>query len=250
MTLYFKTIPQAVLVAVILLFGSGCTTLSATDNAEHQISADPFEGFNRSMHNFNSATDRAILRPVSNAYKNGLPRPVRKSVGRFFDNLGEPLNIVNNLLQGSVDRSLRSSYRFVVNSTIGVFGLFDPASTYGVRSAPEDFGQTLAAWGVKPGPYLVLPFWGPTNLRDGVGGIVDTAAYYPINELSDSDNSRFALLVLNVVDTRAQFIGPDAIVSRQLDPYLFTKITQEKNRINAIYNGAPPDSGDEDYDDF
>ena len=171
-----------------------------------------------------------------------------KALGGFFSNLNEPLNIVNNLLQGKVSGALNSTYRFAVNSTIGVFGLFDVAKLYNVEKKPEDFGQTLAAWGVKPGPYVMVPFFGPSSLRDGLGLIADSAAYYPINELSDTSSTRTALTGLNIIDTRASLLDTVEILENQLDPYTFLKEAYDQNRLNAIYDGNPPEQSDNDID--
>jgi len=243
-----KSILRIPLLLALTLTMSACTTLRSDDDPSLQSSSDPLSGLNRGVYAFNNTADKAVLRPVARAYDAVLPDPAQKGVGNFFSNLGEPLNIVNNLLQGKVNGALTSTYRFAVNSTIGIFGLFDVAKTYDVERKPEDFGQTLAAWGVKPGPYVVLPFLGPTNFRDGVGRIVDTAAYYPINEISDDDATRAGLTILNIVDTRAGLLATDGILDNQLDPYLFLKEAYDQNRLRAIYDGNPPEQSEDDID--
>lgn len=238
-----------VLVVVIALLGtSACSTLKKTDTLESQQLSDPLEGFNRGVYAFNTAADKAILKPVATVYHAVLPDPAERSVGRFFRNLGEPLNIINNLLQGKVDGALHSTYRFAVNSTIGFFGLFDVANAYDVDEKREDFGQTLASWGVKPGPYVMLPFLGPTNLRDGVGRVVESASYYPINEITESSQGRFGLFALRTIDNRVGLFGADDTLDNQLDPYLFLRDAYQSNRINAIYDGKPPEETDDDLD--
>jgi len=244
----FRTFSRLVLVFAALITSSACTTLSKTDDPTEQISSDPLESWNRGVYKFNDGLDKVALRPVAQAYHAAVPDPAERSVGRFFSNLGEPLNIVNNLLQGKVDGALTSTYRFAVNSTIGLFGLFDVAKSYEVTESKEDFGQTLATWGVKPGPYLMLPLLGPTNLRDGFGRIVDTATFYPINEISDDSSVRTGLNILNIVDTRASLLGTDNLLDRQIDPYLFLKEAYDKNRLSVVYDGAPPEQSDEDLD--
>jgi phospholipid-binding lipoprotein MlaA len=210
--------------------------------------SDPLEGLNRGVYAFNTAADKAILKPVASAYHAVLPDPAERSVGRFFKNLGEPLNIVNNLLQGKIDGALHSTYRFAVNSTIGLFGLFDIAGAYKVDEKPEDFGQTLANWGVKPGPYIMLPFLGPTNFRDGFGQVVDSVAFYPTNEITESTQGRFGLFALRTIDNRVGLFGADETLDNQLDPYLFLKNAYQSNRINAIYDGNPPEDAEDDFD--
>ena len=236
------------LILVILALNSGCSTLSKNDDPNLHVSADPLEGFNRSMYAFNDKADKIVLRPVAKAYDAVLPDPAQRGVTRFFSNLGEPFNAVNNLLQGKFEDALSSTYRFVVNSTVGLLGFLDVAKSYEVEEQPEDLGQTLAAWGVKPGPYLVIPLLGPSNLRDGVGNVVGNFGYYPINEITDDSGGRIALTVLNLVDTRANLLGTDEVLDKQLDPYLFLKTAYEANRINAIYDGDPPEQGDDDLE--
>ena len=189
--------------AFCLLTISACSTLKSTDDPTKQVSSDPFQGFNRGVYSFNYAVDKAFLKPIAQGYKAVTPDPVERGVGNFFRNLNEPLNIFNNLLQGKIDGALSSTYRFTVNSTVGVLGLFDVAKSYNVNPSPEDFGQTLASWGVSPGPYIIVPFLGPTNFRDGVGRIIDTSVLYPNQEITDSSQGETGLLVLNVINLRA-----------------------------------------------
>ena len=227
---------------------SGCNTLSVQDDHQRHISADPLQGLNRSIYAFNQGADKLILKPVAKGYSKIVPDPAKKSVSHFFSNLGEPINVINNLLQGKVGRAFSSTYRFVVNSTLGVFGLFDVAKSFNVEETPEDFGQTLAAWGVGPGPYLMVPLLGPSNLRDGLGSLIDSAAYYPLDEITDSPGERTALVVTSVISFRAGFLGVDDVLEKQLDPYGFLKQAVEKSRIKDIYDGNPPLAPEEDYD--
>lgn len=235
-------------VSTSLLMVSACSTLSRNDYPNLHISSDPLEGFNRKSYAFNNAADKAILKPAARAYKAVLPDPAERSVGHFFSNLSEPISIINNLLQGKVDGALNSSYRFFVNSTIGLFGLFDVARGYEVEKRPEDFGQTLAAWGVKPGPYIVVPFLGPSNFRDIVSRTAGGLAIYPIELVTDDSGALIALTALNVINTRATLLGADEVLDKQLDPYLFLKTAYESNRINAIYDGDPPEQDDDDLE--
>lgn len=240
------------LFAVILgiSFLSACNTLRATDDPSVQISHDPFQGLNRGVYSFNSTLDTVVLKPVSKVYASALPKPARSGIGRFFSNLGEPLNIVNNALQGKFDRALGSTYRFTVNSTIGLLGFFDVAEKYQVEKTQEDFGQTLAAWGVKPGPYLMLPFLGPSNLRDGLGFIADSSVYYPNSAVTDSAKTATGLTILSIVDLRANLLGADDVLASQVDPYAFLKVAFEENRLGNLYDGNPPKREVEDFDDF
>ncbi|MCL4148734.1 UNVERIFIED_CONTAM: hypothetical protein GTU68_023338 [Idotea baltica] len=236
---------SSLLLALLL---SGCNTLSINDETNRQISSDPLQGFNRKVYAFNSSLDKAILKPVALGYSKALPQPAQQGVSNFFTNLREPLNVFNNLLQGKFDRALGSTYRFVVNSTIGLAGFVDVAGKYDVTESKEDFGQTLAAWGVKPGPYIMLPFLGPSNLRDGVGYITDNVSYFPNSLITDTTAQSAGLTVLGFVDTRVGLLGADELLDQQLDPYGFLKVAYENSRINAIYDGQPPEQEEEDFD--
>lgn len=231
---------KALRVITLLAFSfliQGCSTSGKHVTHAWNTSSDPLEGLNRSVYAFNTTADKYILRPVASGYDKVLPQLAKNGVSNFFANLGEPMSIVNNLLQGKVDRALGSTYRFAVNSTVGLLGLIDVAKHQDVEKAPEDLGQTLALWGVKPGPYLMLPFLGPTNLRDGLGRSVSSAAFYPIGKLSESNSTRLGLTALDVVNTRAGLLSLDQALDKQLDPYLFIKTTVENSRTDAIRDG-------------
>lgn len=242
-----RTINRIIGVALLLISISGCNTLTVQDDPQRQVSADPLEGFNRSVYAFNNAADKIVLKPAAKAYNTVLPAPAKKGVSNFFDNLAEPLNALNNLLQGKYERALTSTYRFAVNSTLGVLGLFDVASSMNVKPAREDLGQTLASWGVGPGPYIMLPLLGPTNLRDGVGRVGDGVIFYPINEVTSSQSGRTGLTVTNVLSLRAGLLGTDKLLESQLDPYAFLKHAFEQNRVEQLYDGKPP-IVEEDFD--
>ena len=238
----------SIVTLISLLLIQGCSTNSKTVTHAWNESSDPLEGLNRSVYTFNNTADKYILRPVASGYDKIVPKPAKKGVANFFSNLGEPLSVLNNLLQGKVDRALGSTYRFAVNSTVGVFGLIDIAKKQGVNKTPEDLGQTLAVWGVKPGPYLMLPFLGPTNLRDGLGRGISSSVYYGINEITDSSSARLGLVALDTIDSRARLLAVDGALEKQLDPYLFIKTTVESNRTDAINDGK--DAGEELEFDF
>lgn len=245
------TIKKLISVALLLACLSACNTLRPTDDPSSQISADPYQGFNRRVHNFNTVTDNIILKPLAKGYKTVAPKMVRKSVSNFFGNLWEPLYAINNLLQGKVDRTLISTYRFVVNSTFGIGGLFDVVDyAYDVKPAREDLGQTLAAWGVKTGPYLVLPFFGPSNFRDGFGLITERITYFPNSVLADSGSVVTGLTVLRIIDNRSQLLGLDGVIAEQLDVYQFLKVASEEARLDQLYDGNPPLLEEADFDDF
>jgi len=168
---------------------------------------DPWEPMNRGIYNFNARFDRAIFLPAVRGYRAITPDIVEKGVSNFFANLGEVNNLVNNILQLQLKSSAITLSRFVVNSTIGVAGLWDPAEKFGMYPQQEDFGQTLGYWGVGSGPYLVMPFFGPSSLRDATGMGVDYAVDYNIdlldvNDDANKDDIRIALTLLKAVDGR------------------------------------------------
>ena len=237
-----------VLCITFLVAGLGaCSTLSVEDDVQRQLASDPFEGINRSVYAFNDKADKFVLKPAAKAYNYVLPKPVKKGVNNFFGNLEEPLNVVNNLLQGKFDRALASTFRFTVNSTIGILGLVDVAKTLAVEPAKEDFGQTMAAWGVGPGPYLMLPLLGPSNLRDGFGRFSQSALFYPIDKISDSSSAQLGLSLTSVVSSRVSFLGADELLDSQLDPYAFLKQAFEQQRIESLYDGNAP-TVEQDFD--
>lgn len=166
-----------VLSLAVVLCVVGCI---ATAAAAQESNSDPLEPMNRGIFWFNEQLDNYVMAPVARGWKWVLPTRVRKSVTNFFQNLLFPIDGVNNLLQGKFVRTGKMTARFVVNSTVGVAGFFDPATGWGLERYQEDFGQTLGYWGVPPGPYLVLPLWGPSSPRDGVGLAVDAfSTVYP-----------------------------------------------------------------------
>ena len=160
------------MLAVALLAGPSPALAQLTTAAERRalpVKADPLEGLNRGIFAFNEAVDRALLKPLAIAYKTALPSPVRTGVDNVFGNVGDAWSAVNHLLQGKVKTSLEMTVRVTTNTVFGIGGLFDLASDAGLERQSEDFGQTLGKWGLGPGPYLVLPFYGASSLRDAAG---------------------------------------------------------------------------------
>jgi phospholipid-binding lipoprotein MlaA len=213
---------------------------------------DPYEGFNRKMYGFNDSLDRAVLEPVAKGYRAVTNKPIRKGVTNFTNNLGEPLTFTNELLQFKIPDAAGTFGRFVVNSTIGVVGLFDPATSFGIKRQDEDFGQTLGVWGVKPGPYLVLPFLGSTDPRDLVGQGVDIGLN-PINyaRFDGDDTLRISNWVLGGLSARESAIETiDDVRNTQLDPYTTLRRFYVRSRAADVRNDAPVTNPVEDVPDY
>jgi phospholipid-binding lipoprotein MlaA len=229
------------LAAAVLL--SGCAT-TGTGSAAHP--ADPYESFNRSIYSFNEGVDKAVFKPVATAYKAVTPRLAREGVTNFFDNLGDAWSFVNNLLQGQGESAYNSVVRFTVNTVFGIGGLFDVASEAGIERRKQDFGQTLGRWGVPTGPYLVLPFWGPSTVRDTAGLAVD-AYGYPLAQVEDVP-VRNSLYALRLVNTRANYLqAGDTLDAVALDKYSLTRDVYLRSRIGGTVSGG--DGRLENYDD-
>jgi len=199
---------------------------------------DPLEGINRAVFGFNNIADRIILEPVAKGYKK-LPSPFQSGIGNFLNNLKLPLAAVNQLLQGQGKNAAESTGRFLVNSTIGVFGLVDVADNLGLEQKEEDFGQTLATWGVGDGFYLVLPLFGPSNVRDTTGMIM-TMMTDPVNSYAVSQGDSWAIPVrtaANAVDQRSQIIDEvNALRDNSIDYYAAVRSSYYQNRKAAIMN--------------
>ncbi|MFZ2739583.1 MAG: VacJ family lipoprotein [Burkholderiaceae bacterium] len=201
---------------------------------------DPLEPLNRRIFSFNEAVDRTVLKPVASAYKDAVPSPLRRGVSNFFDNLEDMWAVPNNVLQFKPQAAAESLLRVVINSTVGLVGLFDVASELGLERHPEDFGQTLGHWGLGAGPYLVLPLLGPSSARDAAGLVVDYQGdlLTHVNDVS----TRNGLRVLNGVDTRSNYLNASKVMEEAaLDNYSFTRETYIQRRRNAVYDGNPPD---------
>lgn len=216
------TVMRALTACVALALLGGCATTPGEDRLAER---DPLEGFNRGVWGFNRAADKVVVKPATSVYRTVTPRPARRGLSRLLANLGEPFSFINNMLQGKPKRAFNNLGRFVVNTTIGVGGLADHATDMGIKPTPEDFGQTLAAWGVNGGPYLVLPILGPSTLRDGVGsGIAQLADPYRVclRECGvASSGERLGATAAELVVIRSDLIeaGADTFLDTSLDPY-------------------------------
>lgn len=230
---------SAVLSAAFLGALGGCATVNTVkDNLTDTVSPDdPIEPINRVIYKFNDSFDRVLLQPVAKGYANAVPLPVRNCVRNIFSNVGDIPAAFNNTLQAKLGSAVSDAGRFLVNSTVGILGCFDVASEMGMEKHKEDFGQTLGYWGVPSGPYLMLPFLGPSTVRDAVGTFtVDsrTNAIYYIDPVS----SRNQTYVLNVVDSRASALDARSFLEgAALDPYVFLREAYLGRRRNLISDG-------------
>ena len=200
---------------------------------------DPWEGFNRKMFALNDALDRAFFEPVARGYRRIMPRPVRHGVVNFLNNLRSPVVFINDVLQGDGRQAGTTVARFGINSTIGLLGVLDPATNMGLRRRDEDFGQTLGAWGARPGPYIFLPVIGPTTVRDGIGSIVDLA-FDPLN-WANYDKRNTVIVTrsaLYAVSTRESLLDAnDQLRRTSLDPYVSVRSGYSLLRDSAVHNG-------------
>jgi phospholipid-binding lipoprotein MlaA len=228
----------AALVAAVAL--AGCATQRAPSPR------DPLEPMNRAVFEFNDNADRFVFKPVAEGYRAVLPDMVRAGVRNFFSNLRDPWIAVNQLLQGKVEAALSDTWRFIANSTFGLGGIFDIATDMRLPKHNEDFGQTLAVWGVSDGPYLVIPIWGPSTVRDGVGLVADAYAYLPwwIPDWLDASHRvawKNSLTALDFVNIRANLLdATDLLEQAALDRYAFVRDAYFQRRRNLIYDGNPP----------
>jgi phospholipid-binding lipoprotein MlaA len=218
--------------AVAALLAAGCAHSPPEDPW------DPLEPVNRKVYRFNETFDHYATRPVAKAYREHTPSPIRRGVGNFFDNALYPITMVNSYLQGKFLLGTSDLARFLVNTTAGLAGLFDVATPLGLEEHDEDFGQTLGVLGLGQGPYLMLPFIGPSTGRDLVGTGVDQYAN-PLNLIDDS-TTRILLQTVYLIDLRAGFLGFDRSVRRAFDPYIFVRTAYLQNRRSKVHDGAPP----------
>ncbi|MBS1199364.1 MAG: transporter [Proteobacteria bacterium] len=230
-------------VALLCLGLAGCATTASAPSE-----ADPWERVNRSTYAFNDSLDRAVLKPVAKGYRRYVPQPLRTSVTNFLSNLAYPTTIANDLLQLKLMDVVSDTTRLVLNTTFGLGGLFDPASRAGLPRNDEDFGQTLGAWGVPSGPYVVIPLLGPSTLRDAPSLYVD---YLTDGRHYIADNNiGFAFAGLSIVDLRARLIPVEAAIEGAFDPYALTRNAYLDRREYRVRDGnveADEDLGTEDW---
>lgn len=225
------------------LFLSGCASTGGNSTP-----GDPFEGYNRAMFEFNDTVDRVALKPAATAYRDYLPSFVQTAVNNFFGNIGDVWIMVNNFLQGKVENGMNDVMRVAVNTTFGFGGILDIASEAGITKHNEDFGQTLGKWGVKSGPYVVLPLLGPSTLRDTTALPFDIYGD-PWTYVTPVD-VRSTGAVVRVVDRRSELLDASNLMEEAaLDRYSFFRDGYLQRRQSLVYDGTPPPTNydDEDY---
>lgn len=222
------------LIAAVVVVLSGLTGCATTANNPK----DPFEGFNRAMFSVNEGID-VVVKPIAKGYDTVAPMPVKAGVGNFFGNLADIWIGCNNFLQGKPVEGFSDIGRVLINTTVGIIGLFDVASEMGLEKHAEDFGQTLGKWGVGDGPYLYWPVIGPRTLRDTFGFAVD-ASVDPVAHVDDV-RARNTLTGVRIIDLRASLLPADKVVEEAaFDKYNYIRDAYLQNRRSAIHDGNPP----------
>ena len=226
---------------ITVLFSSGCATVEGPANPD-----DPFESFNRSMFAFNEGVDKYAFKPAAKGYNFVMPSFASKGVSNFFSNIDDIVVFFNELLQFKIAAAVATSARFAFNSTFGLFGLIDVASDMDLPKHNEDFGQTLAVWGVPSGPYLVMPILGPLTIRDTAGLAVDWTYFDPIFKRQTLEQS-LVTLTIKYIDIRAGLLKASNILDDTVpDKYAFVRDAWKLRREFLIYDGNPPEEFSED----
>ena len=232
-----KKVLWIVVTACIVLFLAGCAIQPAKQE-------DPLQSMNRKVFAFNEKVDNYVVKPIAKGYVKITSANVRSLVSNFYSNLLLPISIVNDLLQARVGGAAEDTGRLVVNSTIGLAGLFDPANKLGLKLDETDFGVTLARWGVPQGPYLVIPFLGPSSFRDVWSDPVDSYLLNPMTYWIRDNNFKYHAeylpLVLYDVQLRASYLNADTFLDSSYDPYILVRNAYLQHRNFLIYHGSPP----------
>ncbi len=229
-----------------LIVGSGLTACTTTS------SDDPLAGYNHTMFDANAAVDQSLVEPFVKGYRDITPQPIRDGVHNVLDNLRAPTDLMNNVLQGKPDGAVQTVLRFVVNSTIGIAGLFDPATSMGIPLRTEDFGQTLAVWGAGNGAYVVLPFLGPSNVRDTTGLVVDVFSHpFAVVRYRGETLVQLTRFSVNAMDARTNAIDLiDNLQENSVDQYAAYRSLYEQSRADAIRDGELDVDDLPDFDEF
>lgn len=235
-----QNILPVIVCGFLLMFLGGC------------MSSETLEDYNRRMYKLNKSVDGYTLKPIAKGYKAITPDPVEKGVSNFFNNLNEVTVFTNSVLQGKIDNAILSSSRFVWNTTVGLGGIFDVATAMNIKANKEDFGQTLQTWGVPAGPYVVLPFFGPSTVTDTIGRAGDVL-WSPINQYNWEKNAfPYSIIAMSYIDKRSRLLGAEKLLgSASVDEYSFVKNTYLQHRQALVHDGKVENKAmEEDLDDL
>lgn len=221
------------------------TACAGTQSRNTDPINDPWEGYNRKIHAFNMGVDKYVLRPVAKGYDTITPDPLQRGIGNFFRNLSYPVTGLNQLLQGKFGEFGESTERFLLNTIFGLLGFFDIATKGGMPDHDEDFGQTLAGWGWDDSRYFVLPFLGPSTLRDTAGRSF-YGYFHPLSYAAREEGIYWPIFV-DLVQIRASLLPQDEAILNSYDPYVFIRDAWLQRREYLIYDGAPPTPDYEAY---
>jgi len=221
---------------ILFLFISPSKAALGSINIYHD-DVDPLEELNRPIFEFNQTVDQNLIEPIAISYRDNTPESIKKGVSNFFSNLGEISSLANQILQLKAEDSFITLSRFLLNTTIGLAGIFDPASELGLIKKDEDFGQTLGFWGVPEGPYFVIPILGPSTLRDTAGLYVDMTS--DVNLINNLDtNAEIAATSMKVVDKRVELLPATDLINRSFDPYITMRSSYLQKRRNDVNDGV------------
>lgn len=227
------------LAALLLLLLSACAAAPARRDP-----GDPWERMNRATYAFNDKFDKAIFRPVARGYRAAVPHVVRTGIRNVFDNVDTPVVMLNDLLQGQLTPFMHDTCRLLVNTVIGIGGLFDPATAMGLEKGDRDFGQTLGKWGAHPGPYLVLPFLGPSDVRDAFGRAAD--AFSTPRTYIRNSYWNYGSWLVEKIDARSRYLEYDRVVDSAYDPYAFLRNAYLQNRAFKVGGSSPQSEENEE----
>jgi len=229
------------LAAVTLVALTGCATVGGpgTKASTAPADIDPWENWNRKVFAFNETVDDAIVKPLAKSYRDIVPALVRTGVSNVFGNINDAWSAANHLLQGKVGSGLEMGFRVLTNTLLGLGGVLDPASEFGMTKRSEDFGQTLGRWGFSNGPYVVAPVLGPLTVRDTAGFLVDRQT--SASRLPDTSGAQWGVVGLELVDVRSRLLSSTQLLDQiALDKYSFVRDAYLARRRDALFDGAPP----------
>jgi len=236
LTLIPRPSRQTILLLIAVLLAGCATPMPRKD--------DPYENFNRKMYDFNAFADRVAIRPVAVGYRKITNETTRRLISNFFANIESPITIANDLLQANPKEAFKATTRLVINTTVGILGLFDPASEMSIDASTTDLGVTLAKWGVPEGPYLVLPLFGSTTVREAFAFPVDRYLFDPLSWYSAGHSFQldvhFAPTFVYLVTLRSSAIDAEGLLEGVYDPYVFYRDAFRQRRLYKIYRGNPP----------